>query len=112
SDEFKVLEYDIVLATLFLHHFKEEQLFLLLNHLLKRAKIGLVINDLHRHRLAYYLFKLISIPVKNKMICEDGLTSVLRGFKRKELVDLSRQLKVSYQLKWKWAFRYQWILWS
>ncbi|MEO8773010.1 MAG: methyltransferase domain-containing protein, partial [Gelidibacter sp.] len=42
SDEFKVLEYDIVLATLFLHHFKEEQLFLLLNHLLKRAKIGLV----------------------------------------------------------------------
>lgn len=112
SDEFKVLEYDIVLATLFLHHFKEEQLFGLLKYLTKTAKIGIVVSDLHRHRLAYYLFKLISIPVKNKMINEDGLTSVLRGFKRKELVDLSKQLNNRYQLKWKWAFRYQWILWN
>ena len=57
-----------------------------------------------------YLFKLITIPVKNKMIVEDGLTSVLRGFKKRELVELSKKLQAKYQLKWKWAFRYQWIL--
>lgn len=112
SDEFKMLEYDIVITTLFLHHFKEAQLCLLLSHLLKIAKIGLVINDLHRHRLAYYLFKLITMPIKNKMIIEDGLTSVLRGFKRKELVDLSKHLDNRYRLKWKWAFRYQLIFWT
>ena len=112
SEEFKTMHYDIVITTLFLHHFKEAQLLQLLNHLLKITTIGIVVNDLHRHRLAYYLFKLITIPVKNKMIIEDGLTSVLRGFKRKELVDLSKQMNSSYQLKWKWAFRYQWILWS
>lgn len=110
SKEFKALKYDIVIATLFLHHFKEDQLLDFMNHLLERSKIGLVANDLHRHRLAYYLFKLITIPVKNKMIIEDGLTSVLRGFKRKELMHLSEQLNSNYQLKWKWAFRYQWIL--
>ena len=112
SEEFKTMHYDIVITTLFLHHFKEDQLLQLLSHLLKITTIGIVVNDLHRHRLAYYLFKLITIPVENKMIIEDGLTSVLRGFKRKELVDLSKQMNSSYQLKWKWAFRYQWILWS
>lgn len=112
SGEFKAMHYDIVITTLFLHHFKHEQLLELTNHLLKTAKIGIVVNDLHRHRLAYYLFKLVTIPVKNQMIIEDGLTSVLRGFKRKELVDLSKQLKTRYELNWKWAFRYQWILWK
>ena len=112
SEDFKEMHYDIVMTTLFLHHFNETQLLKLLNHLLKTASIGIVINDLQRHRLAYYLFKLITIPVKNKMVIEDGLTSVLRGFKRRELVNLSKQLNSNYQLKWKWAFRYQWILWS
>ena len=111
SEAFKSLQYDIVITTLFLHHFKNVQLSELLNHLLKTAKTGIVVNDLHRNRLAYYLFKFITIPVTNKMIIEDGLTSVLRGFKRKELVDLSKHLNVNYQLKWKWAFRYQWVLW-
>lgn len=112
SEEFKAMEYDIVIMTLFLHHFKEVHLLELVSHLLKNAKMGVVVNDLHRHWLAYYLFKLITIPVKNEMIIEDGLTSVLRGFKRKELINLSTQLNIKYQIKWKWAFRYQWVLWS
>jgi hypothetical protein len=110
SEEFKLMEYDIVITTLFLHHFKENQLLDLMDYLLTKSNIGLVVNDLHRHRLAYYLFKFITIPIKNKMITEDGLTSVLRGFKRRELVALSVQLNANYKLKWKWAFRYQWIL--
>lgn len=110
SSEFKLLKYDIAITTLFLHHFKEDLLLELMHYLLEHSKIGLVVNDLHRHRLAYYLFKLITIPVKNKMIIEDGLTSVLRGFKRTELESLSKKLNTNYQLKWKWAFRYQWIL--
>lgn len=110
SEEFKEMDYDIVITTLFLHHFKENQLLELIQHLLRKAKLGMVVNDLHRHKLAYYLFKFITIPVKNKMIIEDGLTSVLRGFKRNELINLSKELNTNYQLKWKWAFRYQWVL--
>lgn len=110
TEEFDLLKYDVVLCTLFLHHFKNEQLFQLLQKLKDRAKIGVVVNDLHRHRLAYYLFKLITLPVKNQMIIEDGLTSVLRGFKRKDLVNFSEKLGVKYQLKWKWAFRWQWVI--
>jgi 2-polyprenyl-3-methyl-5-hydroxy-6-metoxy-1,4-benzoquinol methylase len=110
SEDFKKREFDVVLATLFLHHFKEEPLVSFLENTLKQAKIGVVVNDLHRHTLAYYLFMLLSVFIKNKMIIEDGLTSVLRGFKRKDLIHLSKKLQVKPQISWKWAFRFQWIL--
>ena len=110
SEEFESVKCDIVLTTLFLHHFKEDQIIDLLSSLKKRAKLGIVVNDLHRHPTAYYLFKLVCLTIKNKMIIEDGLTSILRGFKRKELENFSKKLQVRPQIKWKWAFRYQWII--
>lgn len=110
SEEFEALQYDLVLSTLFLHHFKEEQIIELLSKAKKKAKFGIIVNDLHRHPMAYYLFKLICIPIKNRMIIEDGLTSILRGFKREELASFSNKLQVKPKIKWKWAFRYQWII--
>jgi 2-polyprenyl-3-methyl-5-hydroxy-6-metoxy-1,4-benzoquinol methylase len=110
SSTFKKRKFDVVLATLFLHHFKEPELISFLKQTIKQTKIGIVVNDLHRHKLAYYLFILLSLFIKNKMIIEDGLTSVLRGFKRKDLEIISSQLKVKSQISWKWAFRYLWIL--
>ena len=110
SEAFKNRKFDVVLATLFLHHFKEAQLTSFLGNTLKQTKIGIVVNDLHRHKLAYYLFMLLSVFIKNNMIIEDGLTSVLRGFKRNELAHISNKLKVKPQISWKWAFRFQWIL--
>ena len=110
SEKFDNLNYDVALCTLFAHHFKDEELTPLLNKLLKNASIGIVINDLHRHKLAYYLFKIIGLFVSNEMVRKDGLTSILRAFKRKDLVKISEELKANYIVKWKWAFRYQWIL--
>ncbi|MFD2552413.1 methyltransferase domain-containing protein [Bizionia sediminis] len=110
SEQFDALEYDIVLATLFLHHFENEQITKLLTKLTQKAKLGIIINDLHRHAWAYYLFKIVCIPIKNQMIIDDGLTSILRGFKRKELIAFSKQLNATPKISWKWAFRYQWII--
>lgn len=110
SDEFESLQYDVVLTTLFLHHFKEDQIINILSRTRQKAKLGIVVNDLHRTRLAYYLFKLVCLTIKNQMVIDDGLTSILRGFKRKELENLSKELQVTPQIMWKWAFRYQWII--
>jgi len=110
SEDFKKQSYDIVLCTLFLHHFKNEQLISFLKSTIKKVTIGVVINDLHRHKLAYYLFKLIGFFIKNKMIREDGLISILRAFKRKDLENISIQMKVQFSIQWKWAFRYLWVL--
>jgi len=110
SEDFKKESYDIVLCTLFLHHFKNEELISFLKTTIEKATIGVVVNDLHRHKLAYYLFKLIGFFIKNKMVRQDGLTSVLRAFKRKDLENISKKIKVHFSIQWKWAFRYLWIL--
>jgi len=110
SRDFKNRKFDVVLSTLFFHHFKEEQLVSFLTDTLKTTKIAIVVNDLHRHKFAYYLFKLLSVFIKNKMIINDGLISILRGFKRNDLVRISEKLNVKKQISWKWAFRFQWII--
>tara|TARA_A100000164_G_scaffold356425_1_gene366011 strand:- start:220 stop:894 length:675 start_codon:yes stop_codon:yes gene_type:complete len=110
SDDFKKQSYDIVLCTLFLHHFSNDELIQILRSTIKSASIGIVVNDLHRNKLAYYLFKFIGYFTKNKVVIEDGLISILRAFKRKDLVKISNQINGKFSIQWKWAFRYLWIL--
>ena len=110
SEDFKKQSYNIVLCTLFLHHLKNEELISILKKTSENATIGVVVNDLHRHKLAYYLFKLIGFFIKNKMVRQDGLTSVLRAFKRKDLENIAKEIKVHFSIEWKWAFRYLWIM--
>lgn len=110
SKEFEKIEFDVVLCTLFLHHFKPSELLSLLKTNFNKARIGIVVNDLQRSRWAYYLFKLVTVFTKNHMVKEDGLTSILKAFKRKDLIIITEQLKAKASIRWKWAFRYQWIL--
>ncbi|NHM06863.1 methyltransferase domain-containing protein [Flavobacterium sp. CYK-4] len=112
--DFKQQPIDIVLCTLTLHHFKNEQIMALLNRLNQTASKGIVVNDLHRSKIAYYLFQLLCLIFRlNRMSKEDGLTSILRGFTKDELVSFSKNLKFArYSIVWKWAFRYQWIIYK
>lgn len=110
SEKFQEKECDIVLATLFLHHFKEDEILRLLSNLSDKASIGIVVNDLHRSEIAYGLFKLLGIVISNYMIKQDGLTSILRAFKREDLERMSETLKLKSKISWKWAFRYQWLI--
>ncbi len=103
---------DIALCTLFLHHFDDKEIVTLLQRILLRTKVGVVINDLHRSRFAFELFKVFSaIFLKTKTAKYDGLVSVASGFKKKEIKRLEKQLEnVKTSLHWRWAFRYEWIL--
>lgn len=114
SKVFTEVKYDILLCTLTLHHFKNEDIESILDIFHKQATLGIVINDLHRSMLAYRLFQLVCLVFRlNRMSREDGLTSILRGFKKKELEDFSKKIQAKKQsIAWKWAFRYQWIIWK
>lgn len=103
---------DIITCTLTLHHFKDEEIVMLLERFKSSAKIGIVINDLERSALAYRLFKALCFVFGlNYMSREDGLVSILRGFKREDLEKYTKKLNFNYSsIKWKWAFRYQWII--
>ena len=105
-------KYDVILCTLTLHHFKDNEILKLMQGFESQAKMGIVVNDLHRSRIAYYLFKVICFIFRlNKMSRDDGLVSILRGFKKSDLTTYSKLLDFkNYTLRWKWAFRYQWII--
>lgn len=112
SSEFRQEAFDIVFATLFLHHFTREQLielFRLLNH---TTRCGIVVNDLHRHSFAYYSIKFLTTTFsKSPMVVNDAPLSVQRGFTRAELEDILSAAGISsYSLQWKWAFRWQLII--
>jgi 2-polyprenyl-3-methyl-5-hydroxy-6-metoxy-1,4-benzoquinol methylase len=109
---FQELKCDITLCTLTLHHFKDNEIIDLLTIFNTNSKLGIVVNDLHRSAIAYRLFQgLCFVFQLNSMSREDGLTSILRGFKKEELLHFSKKLNFSnYKIQWKWAFRYQWII--
>ncbi len=104
------LGYDIALATLFMHHFKNEEIEEILRLISSKARIGVVINDLHRSRVAYFLFKIYGSFIRNHMIRHDGAISILRAFKRVDVKHISTKLGLNSEIRWKWAFRYQWII--
>jgi 2-polyprenyl-3-methyl-5-hydroxy-6-metoxy-1,4-benzoquinol methylase len=110
--DFAPEECDIILFTLTLHHFTDEQILTLLEKSTQSARLAIVVNDLERSRLSYMLFCLISKVFRlNRMNTIDGKLSILRGFKKKELKALARKMNFkNYTIRWRWAFRYQWII--
>ncbi|WP_232505514.1 methyltransferase [Legionella clemsonensis] len=104
--------FDILLATLFCHHLNDEELVDFLRHSYCHAEQAVVINDLHRHWLAYGLYALVSPWLfRNRLITHDGLISIKRSFTRSDWEVLLAKANIShYQLKWRWPFRWQLIL--
>ncbi len=106
-------EFHIALCTLFLHHFKEDEIVTLLQKTQDRAKVGIVINDLQRSAWAFGLFRIFSsIFLKTKTARHDGLVSVARGFKKKELQKITHRIQGIHRIRWQWAFRYQWLIYK
>ena len=110
--DFSKYNIDIALITLTLHHFKDEDILKILKVIFNVVSKGIVVNDLHRSKLAYRLFQMIIFIFRlDKMTAEDGLVSILRGFKKEDLIKYSTALQFKkYSTRWKWAFRYQWII--
>ena len=110
--DFSKLSIDIALITLTLHHFKNDEIIKIMKVIFNLVKKGIVVNDLQRSKLAYRLFQAIIFIFRlEKMTANDGLISILRGFKRPDLEKFSKQLDFQkYSISWKWAFRYQWII--
>jgi len=110
SEKFQERQFDLILCTLFLHHFTNLEIEAFLKAQIRKTSIGIIINDLHRNWIAYILFQFVCLFIKNEMVKTDGLISIQKGFTKKEILDFSLKLKCNSELRWKWAFRYQWII--
>ncbi|MBN9378377.1 MAG: hypothetical protein BGO14_06920 [Chlamydiales bacterium 38-26] len=106
----KNLNFDVVTSTLVCHHLTDTYLveFLQQAHQVARKKV--IINDLHRHSLAVFLFKIVApICFPNRLIKHDGAVSIRRAF---IYDDWQQYLKMAgfefsrCSVSWRWAFRW------
>jgi 2-polyprenyl-3-methyl-5-hydroxy-6-metoxy-1,4-benzoquinol methylase len=114
SPRFHQRKFDIVTASLFFHHFTSAELIAFFERLKDQVSIGFVINDIHRHQLAYYSIKsLTGLFSKSAMVKNDAPLSVLRAFTKAELADILRRAGIAnFRIRWCWAFRWQVVAFS
>lgn len=109
SDMLTENQFDIVISSLFTHHFLNDDWIALIQKMLFCSSKAVVVNDLHRHWFAYHAIGLLTrFFSRSAMVKHDSKLSVLRGFKKQELQALLHQAGIRrYTLKWMWAFRWQ-----
>ncbi|NKI32368.1 methyltransferase domain-containing protein [Croceivirga thetidis] len=103
---------DILLCGLTLHHFKTEDIPLLLERFQSITNIEIIINDLKRSYWACLWFKIIStLFIKTKIAKNDGLVSIKSGFIKPEIEGFANQLKTAvHDFKWYPNYRFIWSI--
>lgn len=98
---------DIIHAGLFCHHLDDDSLVAFFRRC-RQARIGTVVNDLVRAPLPYFFIRAATACFAGSPFTRhDAPLSVLRAFRRHELVSLLHAAGVDrYSLQWKWAYRY------
>ena len=112
SPEFATRTYDIICGTLFFHHFDNETLSRLLPQLVRQARLGVLINDIHRHWFAFYSIQWLTRWFSSSsMVQYDAPLSVQRAFTRADWNYLFTQAGIQrYRIAWRWAFRWKILL--
>lgn len=103
-------EFDLAIAAMFLHHFAHDNAAQIVRSMQRVSSQGILINDLHRHPLAYYgIYALTRLLPAAPMVRNDAPLSVLRGFKSPELKSIAKSAGlINFSLRWRYAFR--WVL--
>ncbi len=99
---------DIVTASLVLHHVPTARLAEVVRGLARASRLGVVINDLHRHPLAWLGIWLISrLFSRNRLLRYDAPLSVERGFCAADFERLRAHPGLDgLQYRWRPLFRY------
>jgi 2-polyprenyl-3-methyl-5-hydroxy-6-metoxy-1,4-benzoquinol methylase len=102
-------EFDFVLASMFLHHFRNPQASLLLKSF---ARVGgaFLINDLRRHPIAYYTIKLLTrVFTRNRLVRNDSAVSVLRGFTEPDIGEIATAAGMKLEIFRHFPYRFIFI---
>jgi ubiquinone/menaquinone biosynthesis C-methylase UbiE len=98
--------FDVVMASLFFHHLSNDNCVQVLSQMWRIAKQRILINDLHRHAVAYFSIRaLTALFSKSRMVRHDGPVSVLRAFRSRELLDIARRAGVPARVHRSFPYR-------
>ena len=92
---FRDSTFDVVMSSAFFHHLDWSECVSVLREMWRTTRGRVIVNDLHRHPLAYASIRLLVAAFsKSVMVKHDGPVSVLRAFKPEELARISREAGV------------------
>lgn len=78
-------EFDLIVSSLVAHHMSEPELTAFLRHMEGHAARGWLVNDLHRHALAFAGYPLLARALGvHRIVREDGRLSIARSFRPAE----------------------------
>ena len=102
--------FDYTICSLFTHHFTDENVVRILQETARVTCRKIYIIDLHRHPLAYFLYKIFCAGFRiSALVREDGLLSILRSFQVAELEKLARAANLE-KIRVKQCFPYRLVL--
>jgi SAM-dependent methyltransferase len=89
---FRPASFDYVFASLFLHHFTDDQVTRLLEIFYAAARSAVLICDLERHVVPYFFLPLSKLFFGwSRITVHDGMVSVRAAFRSDELLKLARR---------------------
>ena len=92
---FKDEGFDLAVNNLSLHHFTWDNAVAILKSIYKSARLGFLVNDLHRSRIAHAaIFLLTRIFTRNRLTRYDAPVSVMNAFTPSEFRELAIQAKI------------------
>lgn len=102
----------IVMCSLFAHHFDGDALVRLIQCMNTLAGHTVIINDLHRHGIAYYSIMLLTMLFSRSYLVKyDAPLSVARSLSRREWHKVMHAAGIlNYSIRWRWAWRWEVII--
>ena len=99
--------FDVVISSLVTHHMVDEEVVAFLRRMEGTAGLGWFVNDLHRSRVAYHGFQVLSaVAGWHRFVRHDGPVSVARSFRRADWQELVHRAGVAATVRWHLPYRY------
>jgi ubiquinone/menaquinone biosynthesis C-methylase UbiE len=98
--------FDAVICSLFFHHLTNTECISVLREMWRVARRIVIVNDLHRHRVAHASIRILSaLFSRSTMFRNDAAASVRRALRPAELVDIARMAGVPARVHRSFPYR-------
>ncbi|MDR5727901.1 MAG: methyltransferase domain-containing protein [Terriglobia bacterium] len=103
---------DVVSCCLFFHHLSVEQARAFLREALRVARVAVLVNDVERKRMNYFLSHLYRFMDPSKLSRHDGPTSVRQAYTHAEMQELLRETGCKFEMERGYLYRLGAIAWK
>ena len=103
---------DIVSCCLFLHHLSVDEARAFLREALRVSRVAVLINDVERKRVNYFLSHVQRFMDPSRLSRHDGPASVRQAFTYQEMQDLLKETQCNFELQRGYLYRLGGIAWK